>query len=224
MVFEKGMLERNNAMINYLTSMSYIDDRVGNAMMKVPRELFVSPSQSNEAYFDHPLPIGHGQTISAPGIVGLMVSRLDVMERMKIFEAGTGSGYQTAILAEMVGEDGFVVTTERIDGLVELAKENIRRWEELLGKKHKITFLHGDGTKGYGKNAPYDRVSITAAAPRIPKPLMEQLKDDGKLIAPVGGAYYQDLMLYEKRTNETRNLLPVVFVPLIGEHGFGEQR
>jgi protein-L-isoaspartate(D-aspartate) O-methyltransferase len=224
MAFEEGVLERNNAMINYLLSIGYIDAKTANAMMNVPRELFVSPSDRDAAYFDHPLPIGYGQTISAPGIVGLMVSRLDIMKGMKVFEAGTGSGYQTAILAEMVGEEGEIVTIERVEGLVGLAKENIKSWEKCLGKKHKIKFLHGDGTKGYGKSAPYDRVSITAAAPSIPKPLIEQLKDDGKLIAPVGGAYYQSLVLYDKRTNEARNLLPVIFVPLIGEYGFGEQQ
>lgn len=220
MALEKGALERNNAMINYLLSRRYIDEKTANAMMAAPREMFVPDSHKNAAYFDHPLPIGHGQTISAPGIVGLMVSRLGVRKGMKVLEIGTGSGYQTAILAEMVGEKGEIVTIERIDELVGLAKENIRNWEKNLGRKHKITFIHGDGTKGYQKKAPYDRASITAAAPGIPKPLIEQLKDDGKLIAPVGGAYYQNLVLYDKKRKETKNLLPVIFVPLIGEYGF----
>ncbi|MEM3555241.1 MAG: protein-L-isoaspartate O-methyltransferase [Candidatus Micrarchaeia archaeon] len=210
-------MDKNEEMIELLFSQGYADERVAAAMKKVPRELFVPEEYMRNAYSDTPLPIGFGQTISAPSIVAFMSKSLDVKEGMKILEIGSGSGYQAAILAELVGESGVVYTVERIPQLIEFAKKNV----EKLGYAN-IKFIEGDGTKGYPKEAPYDRIIVTAASPSIPKPLAEQLKEEGKMVIPVGSRMFQDLQLVVKTGSEiqTSNLLPVVFVPLIGEFGY----
>jgi protein-L-isoaspartate(D-aspartate) O-methyltransferase len=146
-----------------------------------------------------------------------MSKSLDVRKGMKILEVGSGSGYQAAILAELVGANGKIYTVERIIELVMLARSNTSK----LGYKN-IEFIHGDGTKGYEEKAPFDRIIVTAAAPSIPPPLLDQLIDGGKLIIPVGNKFWQDLQLVEKYGKETRitNIMPVVFVPLLGEFGY----
>jgi protein-L-isoaspartate(D-aspartate) O-methyltransferase len=186
-------------------------------MEKVPRELFVPPDYARSAYSDTPLPIGFGQTISAPSIVAFMSKSLDVQEGMKILEVGSGSGYQAAILAELTGSLGVVYTVERIPELIELAKVNV----EKAGYAN-VKFIEGDGTKGYPPEAPYDRIIVAAASPSIPQPLIDQLKDEGKLLIPIGSRIFQDLELVVKTRfgEETSNLMPVVFVPLIGEFGY----
>ncbi len=215
-----GNLLMNRQMTKLILANGYSDAATALAMEKIDRGLFVPEALRSSAYEDRPLPIGHGQTISAPGIVALMCWKLDVKEGMRVLEVGTGSGYQTAILAELVGERGRVVTTERIPELVENAKENIAKLPKHGGYKN-IEFLCCDGTLGAPERAPYDRISVTAAAPSIPEPLVSQLAPEGKLIVPVG-KYFQDLLLYDKKSGAIINLLPVVFVPLLGEHGFEE--
>jgi len=207
----------NEEMIELLLRQGYADDGVAEAMKKVPRELFVHPDYAKASYSDTPLPIGLGQTISAPSIVAFMSKSLDVQDGMKMLEIGSGSGYQAAILAVLVGDSGCIYTVERIPELIALAKGNV----EKLGLTN-IKFIEGDGTKGYPQEAPYDRIIVTAASPSIPQPLIDQLADGGKLLIPVGSRMFQDLELVVKvgKEVETSNLMPVVFVPLIGEFGY----
>ncbi|MBI4399165.1 protein-L-isoaspartate(D-aspartate) O-methyltransferase [Candidatus Micrarchaeota archaeon] len=204
-------------MINYLLEHGYADAKVASALRKVPRELFVL--NAKEAYVDIPLSIGHGQTISAPSMVATMSRVLDVKDGMKILEVGTGSGWQAAILAELVGKKGGVYTIERLGELVEFARRNI---EKLRFKNVRI--INADGSEGLVKEAPFDRIIVTAAAPEIPEPLVRQLADNGKLLVPVGSKYWQTLILVEKINGkvERRDLMEVLFVPLIGKHAYGE--
>ena len=207
-------------MIKYLVENGYADERVANAMKRVPRILFVPEIYKQHAYADSPLPISGGQTISAPSIVALMTTQLDVKENMKVLEIGAGSGYQTAIIAELIGPNGIIYSVERIPELIELSKRNI----ESLGFKN-VRIIYGDGTLGYKDGAPYDRIIVTAGAPQIPPPLLEQLKVNGKMIIPVGPMFWQDLLLIEKtEKNEIKEtkLLPVMFVPLVGKYGYKE--
>jgi protein-L-isoaspartate(D-aspartate) O-methyltransferase len=210
-------MDKNEEMIELLLAQGYADERVAAAMRKVPREVFVPDEYARNAYSDTPLPIGFGQTISAPSIVAFMSKSLDVKEGMKILEVGSGSGYQAAILAELVGGSGVVYTVERIPQLIEFAKKNT----EKLGYTN-IRFIEGDGTRGHPPEAPYDRIIVTAASPSIPQPLIEQLKEEGKMVIPVGSRMFQDLELVVKIGKEIQvsNLLPVVFVPLVGEFGY----
>ncbi|QLJ52922.1 MAG: Protein-L-isoaspartate O-methyltransferase [Candidatus Fermentimicrarchaeum limneticum] len=207
----------NEEMIELLFSHGYVDERVAEAMRKVPRELFIPEEYGRSAYADTPLPIGLGQTISAPSIVAFMSKSLDVQEGMKVLEIGSGSGYQAAILAELAGNSGVVYTVERIPQLIQLAKTNV----EKLSLTN-VKFVEGDGTKGYAQESPYDRIIVTAASPSIPQPLVDQLKEGGKLLIPVGSRMFQDLQLVVKvgKEVEISNLMPVVFVPLIGEFGY----
>jgi len=209
-------MQSNEEMVAYLLEQGYADERVANAMRKIDRAIFVSKEYERYAYADTPLPIGKDQTISAPGVVAFMSKSLDAREGMKILEVGSGSGYQAAILAELVGGKGRVYTVERILELVMLARSNIAK----LGYKN-VEFIHGDGTKGYKEKAPFDRVIVTAAAPSIPPPLVEQLVDGGRLLIPVGNKFWQDLQLVERYGKKTKitNIMPVVFVPLVGEFG-----
>lgn len=210
-------MQSNEEMIACLLEQGYADEKVAEAMRKVDRAIFVPNEHEKYAYVDTPLPIGKDQTISAPGVVAFMSKSLDVRKGMKILEVGSGSGYQAATLAELVGANGKIYTVERIIELVMLARSNTAR----LGYKN-MEFIHGDGTRGYEEKAPFNRIIVTAAAPSIPQPLLEQLVDGGKLLIPVGNRFWQDLQLVEKYGKETKitNIMPVVFVPLRGEFGY----
>lgn len=178
------------------------------AMTKVPRHKFVPPSLVNRAYDDSPLPIGYGQTISQPYIVAYMTAAIDPKPEYKVLEIGTGSGYQAAVLSEIVGE---VYTIEIITGLYETASKRLRD----LGYKN-VTCKNADGYYGWKEYAPFDAIVVTAAAEYIPPPLIEQLKDGGKMIIPVGSPFLnQNLILVEKKGEDitTKTLLPVLFVP-----------
>lgn len=190
--------------------------KVSEALLKVPRDKFVPEELKNYAYMDTPLSIGYGQTISAIHMVAMMCDALDLKEGHKVLEVGTGSGYHAAVVAEIVGKNGQVITIERVPKLSEKAETVLRE----LGYDNVIVIC-GDGTLGYEPLAPYDRIYITASGPTIPKPLIEQLKDGGKIVAPVG-QYIQNLILLEKRGNTLikKNLGEVAFVPLIGEEGW----
>jgi protein-L-isoaspartate(D-aspartate) O-methyltransferase len=199
--------------------------KVERAMLKVPRELFVPPSLRDLAYDDRPLPIGYGQTISAPSVVARMTELLDPRVGDKVLEVGTGSGYQAAVLAEIVApsdadrrEWGHVWSIERIPELAEQARENLRR----AGYHDRVTVIVGDGTLGYPEEAPYDRIMVTAAAPSIPPPLKEQLRVGGRLVAPVGDRWSQRLVVLEKSERGERIIedIEVLFVPLIGKYGW----
>ena len=192
------------------------DTRVLSAMRTVPRHAFVPNNFLEEAYEDHPLPVGEGQTISQPYIVALMTSHLELTGKEKVLEVGTGSGYQAAILAKLAKE---VHTVERIPDLAARANETLKK----IGIKNVIVHT-GDGSLGWPENAPYDCIIVTAAAPAVPAELTSQLKQGGRLIIPVGERWSQ--MLEEWVRTETslekRDVLPVVFVPLLGKKGWQE--
>jgi protein-L-isoaspartate(D-aspartate) O-methyltransferase len=210
------IMASNEEMVLRLISADYADDKVANAMRVMDRKLFVPENELSHSYEDHPLPIGFGQTISAPGVVAFMTKSLDVEQGMSILEIGTGSGWQAAILSALVGKHGRIVSVERIPGLAKIGKNNL----EAAGVKN-VEVVCADGTLGYPQGAPYDRIIVTAAGPKVPLPLLEQLKDGGKLIMPVGESLFQELLLVEKSGKEFKqeSIMPVVFVPLIGEHG-----
>lgn len=199
-------------------------EKVRKAMLSVPREEFVPPEHRRWAYVDHPLPIGHGQTISAPHMVALMTELLDPEPGHIVLEIGTGSGYQSAVLAEIVAKQdpsrrGHVYTIERIPELAEFAINNLKRTSYI----NYVTVIVGDGTKGYSEKAPYDRIIVTAAAPDIPKPLLEQLKNGGKMVIPVGDLGLQRLLIVEKSIDgrvRVKEDTYCLFVPLIGEYGW----
>lgn len=190
------------------------DKKVLKAMREIPRHAFVLPNLREDAYSDHPLPIGGGQTISQPYIVALMTSELDLSGNEKVLEIGTGSGYQAALLSKLAAE---IHTVERRPELAQTAEKVF----EKLGLNN-IHVHIGDGTLGWPDKAPYDRIIATAAAPEVPKPFFDQLKTDGKLVLPVGARWRQVLELWTKTPKgmEKEEVLPVVFVPLLGEEGW----
>jgi len=197
-----------------LKALGISDPRVLAAMERVPRHLFVPPEFLPYAYEDRPLPIGAGQTISQPYIVALSTQALELSPTDRVLEIGTGSGYQTAVLAELAGE---VFTIERIPELSRLAQERLLS----LGYGN-IKFRVGDGTVGWPEEAPFDAILVTAAAPKAPKSLLDQLAEGGRMVIPIGGRTSQDLWLFRKRGRrlEREYLCPCTFVPLIGEEGW----
>ena len=193
----------------------HISEQVLQAMMRVPRHLFVQESDTTHAYDDHPLSIGYKQTISAPHMVAIMCTLLDVREGMNILEIGAGSGYHSAMLAELTGSNGKVYSIERIPELLEFARCNLHD-----AGYHNVVVTAGDGTLGLPEYAPYDRITVACAAPVIPPPLVEQLKQGGKMVIPIGESV-QDLYLVHKNDVISKEKSGgVVFVPLIGEYGF----
>ncbi len=209
--------EERKRMVERLKEELNISDRVFRAMLKVPRHLFVPPQYSREAYSDYPLPIGYGQTISAPHMVAIMCDLLDVLPGHKVLEIGGGSGYHAAVVAELVGKNGKVVMVERIPELAERAKNTL----EALGYDN-VKVVVRDGSGGYEEEAPYDRIYVTAAAPEVPEPLLKQLKPGGKMVIPVGDAI-QELYVIEKDWSgriRKKKWGGVRFVPLVGKYGF----
>ena len=195
------------------TGRARLDDRVMEVMARVPRHEFVPAEQRRYAYKNRPLPIGYGQTISQPYIVAIMTDLLGLERGDRVLEVGTGSGYQAAVLAEL---ETAVFSVEIIP---ELGREVADRFER-LGYKG-ITTRIGDGYFGWEDHAPFDAISVTAAAAHIPPPLVRQLKPGGKMVIPVGGPFrVQQLTMVEKSAAgevTTRQLLPVAFVPLTGD-------
>ena len=184
------------------------DERVLDALTRVPRERFIPEALRNDAHGDHPVPIGHGQTISQPYIVAYMTEALRVEPRHRVLEIGTGCGYQTAVLAELAAE---VFSVERIPELAARARETL----DGLGYTN-VQIRAGDGYEGWPEHAPYDRVLGAAAADAIPPALVDQLVDGGILVLPVG-TFHQELRVIQKRGGRTEVLatLPVRFVPMI---------
>jgi protein-L-isoaspartate(D-aspartate) O-methyltransferase len=190
------------------------DEKVLEAMGKVPRHRFVPTKARFEAYEDYPLPIGHGQTISQPYIVALMTQTLNLSGTEKTLEIGTGSGYQTAILAEL---SQSVYSVERIHPLVETAERLLKELE------YQNVFCKAfDGTLGWPEEAPFDAIMVTAAGPKVPQPLIDQLADGGRLVIPVGGRSDQDLIRLTKRRGDIdrEHLGGCRFVDLVGVHGW----
>ncbi len=193
-----------------------LSERVYNAIKNVPRHLFVPERYRSEAYVDTPLPIGYGQTISAPHMVAIMCELLDIKEGEKILEVGTGCGYHAAVTAELVGSKGMVVSIERIPELAEIAKKNLSALSY-----DNVLVVVGDGSLGYPEEAPYDKIYVTASAPDVPRPLIDQLRVGGKMVIPIG-ENYQNLYVVEKEENRIvrKRWGSVRFVLLYGEYGF----
>lgn len=187
-----------------------VDQKVLKAMGKVKRHLFVPQRLAGRAYDDHPLPIGHKQTISQPYIVAFMTQAINPKPEHRVLEIGTGSGYQAAVLAELVKE---VYTIEIVEPLGKEAAELL----DSLGYRN-IHPKIGDGYDGWPEHAPFDAIMLTAAPPKVPQPLLEQLKVGGVLVAPVG-THYQELKLYKKTQDGvvSEDILPVRFVPMTGK-------
>lgn len=192
------------------------------AFKKVPRHEFIPSSERSYAYYDQPLPIGKGQTISAPSMIAIMMETLDLSPGMRVLEIGAGSGYNAALIAEVVGKGGAVVTVERIKELAEFAEENLKKtgygW---------VKVVVGDGSLGYEEGAPWDRILVTACAPELPGPLIKQLKVGGKLGAPVGKDYMFQTWTIAEKTESGRISITehggCSFVPLIGRCGWNTE-
>jgi protein-L-isoaspartate(D-aspartate) O-methyltransferase len=190
------------------------DQRLLDAMLEVPRHAFVDEALASQAYGDHPLAIGQGQTISQPYMVALMTDALGLTGGEKVLEIGTGCGYQTALLAKLAD---WVYSVERLPELSRNAQNNL----EKLGIFN-VNLVVADGTRGYPAEAPYDAIIVTAGAPSLPRPLLDQLAEGGRLVIPVGSSGVQTLMRVTRRGEELmqEDLGGCRFVPLTGEHGW----
>ena len=194
------------------------DQRLLDALVELPRHLFGMQEACEDAYADHPLPIGCGQTISQPYIVALMTELLHLSGDEKVLEVGTGSGYQAALLGMLAKE---VHTIEQHAELSERAKKVIKSLHF-----ENIHFHIGDGSLGLPDEAPFNGIIVTAGAPLIPQPLLDQLADGGRLVIPVGSRFSQDLQLWwrDGKKFDSESICPVVFVPLRGQHGWDGEK
>ena len=212
------LAERRRRMVTEQIAGRGVDDReVLAALRAVPRHLFVPENLVHDAYRDCALPIGYGQTISQPYIVALMTSLLRLDVRSRVLEVGSGSGYQTAVLAELAGE---VFTIERVPELAARAQVALRG----LGYRN-VTTRVGDGSVGLPEHQPYDGIMVTAAAPEPPKALLRQMADGGRLVLPIGEPGRDQMLVLLVRQGDSyteREQIGVRFVPLVGEQGFAE--
>jgi protein-L-isoaspartate(D-aspartate) O-methyltransferase len=210
---EATFLKLRTAMVDQLVNEYGIrDERVLQAMRKVPRHKLVPPAQRTAAYADRPVAIGHGQTISQPYIVAFMTELLGLKGGEKILEIGTGSGYQAAVLAEIAGQ---VYTIEIVEPLAVRAESDLKE----LGYTN-ITVKCGDGYQGWTEHAPFDAVVVTAAPEHVPRPLIDQLKEGGHLVIPVGPEWFAQKLVRLTKTKDgvrEESVLPVRFVPMTGE-------
>jgi protein-L-isoaspartate(D-aspartate) O-methyltransferase len=205
---------RQTMISTQLRSRDITDERVLTVMAELPRELFLDEPLRSQAYSDGPVPIGQNQTISQPYIQALMTEHLALTGGEKVLEIGTGSGYQTAILARLCRE---VYTLERWDELSCTAQKLL----DSMGIAN-VHYEVADGSKGYSEAAPFDAILVTAACPEIPAPLIEQLSENGRLIAPVGSLHVQELILLKRVSGRTirQSICSCRFVPLLGEFAF----
>jgi len=220
--------EKREDLVQHLINRRVLSKKeVIDAMLKVPRHKFLPKEAANSAYIDSPLSIGVGQTISAPHMNAMMCELLDLKEGDKVLEIGTGSGYHAALCAEIIApvdstNPGHVYTIERHKKLADRARKSL----EESGYQDRVTVIHGDGTLGYPKEAPYDKVLVTAASPKkIPQPLKEQLKDNGIICIPAGSREFgQNLYIIQKLGKEYKvdKITGVRFVSLIGKYGWSE--
>lgn len=212
-------MEERERLLAELESGGYLTDpRLEEAMLGVPRHVFVPKELRDASYEDRPLPIGFGQTVSAPHMVAMMCAALQVEEGQNILEVGTGVGYHAAIVGHMVGAKGHVTSIEYLPELVQLAKKNLK------AAKSKVEVHEGDGVKGWPAGAPYDAVYVTCAIPDVPEALIEQLKEGGHFVAPIGITRCQ-LMAGRKIDGELvlDDLGPCLFVNAQGELGAGDE-
>lgn len=207
----------NERLVKKLREKGIGDERVLDAFRKVPRHLFVDGAMYAQAYDDNALPIGFGQTISQPFVVALMTQILELKKDEKILEIGTGSGFQTAVLAQFSRR---VYTIERQRELGEASRKRLRE----MGYVNVVCKI-GDGTIGWKQYSPFDKIIVTAGAPVVPATLIEQLSVGGRMIIPAGDRKRQELHIFDKTENgyEQRSAGEVTFVPLIGEHGWEEE-
>lgn len=213
------MYERERQeMVDELVVSGYLKDGdIIEAMKKVERHLFLPDDVVRYAYSDQPLPVGENQTISAPHMVAMMCELLKLEKGLKVLEIGAGTGYHACVVADII-KGGKVYSVESKTQLIKRARENIKR-AGCVG----VELIEGDGTEGYEKEAPYDRIFVTAGAPDIPPPLIDQLKACGRLLIPVGSRYLQNLVQVDKTASgdvEERTLSRCAFVPLIGRYGW----
>lgn len=215
----EGVFVTNYEMVDALKAEGAIrSSAVEAAFRKVDRAFFVN--DPGEAYFDTALPTLVGQTISSPTVVATMLEWLDVHPGMNVLEVGSGSGYNAALISELAGKNGQVVTIEKYPELSRFAKENVAKAK--VGGN--IFYEIGDGSAGCPRYAPYDRIIVTAAMPGFgwDHPLGGQLKQGGKLVAPIGDTFMQQLIVYDRRTGSGMAVLGVMFVPLVGKYAFSE--
>lgn len=202
--------ERKMLVEQHIENRGVKDPRVLRAMRTVPRHEFVPRQFRDQAYADHPLSIGYGATISQPYIVAAMTELMDVKAASKVLEIGTGSGYQAAVLSMLANE---IYSMEIVPELARAASATLKE----LGYEN-VMVRHGDGYRGWPEEAPFDRIMLTAAPPEVPEALIQQLKPGGKLVAPVGDAANQTLLVIEKNHQgqiRRRNVFPVMFVPMV---------
>lgn len=213
-----AIMDKKAELIRWMKEYNYIRTlAVEKAFQKVPRENFVLEGYEGGAYADTPLPILANQTISAPSMIAIMLEVADLKKGQKVLEIGAGSGYNAALISEIVGQEN-IVAIERIPELVGWASKNLKK------SGYDVKVVQGDGTMGYEKDAPYDRIIVTAAAPKISKYWIEQLKPGGKIIAPVGSKHFHQELVVVTKDNDgktkTENRGGCVFVPLIGAEGW----
>ncbi len=212
-------MSRLELMVERLVATGYLrSENVKKAMLAVDRAIFFPKSASRLAYDDVAYPTAHSQTISAPNVVAFMLEHLRVERGMRVLEVGSGSGYNTALLSHIVGETGQVLSFEFVPELTQLAKKNLKDCR----LPENIELRTGDASCGYEGGAPYDRIIVTAAMPRLDDshPMVKQLEPDGRIVAPVGERLGQDLIVYDKKEGTYTRVLPVIFVPLKGRCGF----
>jgi protein-L-isoaspartate(D-aspartate) O-methyltransferase len=208
-------VERSKMVDRQLRRRAIRDERVLDAMLEIPREQFVPPEERVSAYADCPIPIGRGQTISQPYMTALMAESLELTGGETVLEIGAGSGYAAAVLGALAAQ---VVSIEIVPALADLARENLRR----AGRDGNVTVVCGDGSMGYPEMAPYDAISVAAGAPEIPAALLEQLRDPGRLVIPVGDWGHQNLRVVVKHGGRVSDRVATgcLFVPLRGSDGW----
>ena len=207
----------SDALVRLIEAQGVEDRRVLDAFRRVAREGFVPPQWAGRAYEDRPIPIPHGQVTTQPSLIARMVAGLRLRGRERVLEVGTGLGFQAAILATLAPE---VFSIERFPDLAEQARRNLGT-AGIVG----VTVVVGDGTRGLPERAPFEATVVSAAAPEVPPPLVEQLEEGGRLVHPLGPGGYETVIGYRKeggRLVEEARLTPASFVPLVGEHGLAE--